>query len=159
MATTLRVDDPAPDFTLTDDTGRPFTLSTLRGHKAVVLYFYPKDGTPGCTKEARAFRDLHEELQGAGAEIIGVSGDSPERHAHFKAKHMLPFKLLSDPDGRIRALYGVRFSLGLIPGRVTFVIDKNGLIRHSYNGQFNIGMHVSVSRMLLQADNRQATAG
>lgn len=159
MATTLHVDDPAPDFTLSDDTGRPFTLSTLRNHKAVVLYFYPKDGTPGCTKEARAFRDLHEELQGAGAEVIGISGDSPERHAQFKTKHMLPFKLLSDPDGRVRALYGVRFSLGLIPGRMTFVIGKNGLIRHSYSGQFNIGMHVSVARLLLQDDNRQATGG
>lgn len=159
MATTLRVDDPAPDFTLTDDAGHPFTLSTLRGHKAVVLYFYPKDGTPGCTKEARAFRDLHEELQRTGAEIIGVSGDSPERHARFKAQHLLPFKLLSDPDGRGRTLYGVRFSLGLIPGRMTFVIGKNGLIRHSYSGQFNIGMHVWVARLLLQGDNRQTTVG
>lgn len=159
MVTTLHVDDPAPDFTLTDDTGRPFTLGSLHGHKAVVLYFYPKDGTPGCTKEAKAFRDLHEELQRAGAEVIGISADTPDRHARFKREHKLPFRLLSDPDGRVRALYGVKPSLGFIPGRMTFVIGKDGVIRHLYSGQLNIGMHVAVARLALQVDNRQATAG
>jgi peroxiredoxin Q/BCP len=159
MVTTLDIDDPAPDFTLIDDTGRPFTLSSLHGHKTIVLFFYPMDGSPGCTKEAKAFRNLHEELQQAGAEIIGISGDSPERHARFKAEHKLPFRLLSDPGGQVRALYGVKPSMGLIPGRMTFIVGRDGLIKHLYSGQFNIGMHISVARLVLQGENRRATAG
>jgi peroxiredoxin Q/BCP len=106
------------------------------------LYFYPKDDTPGCTAEACAFRDSHEVFAEAGAEVIGVSSDSAGRHAAFAGRHHLPFTLLSDQGGRVRKSYGVPARLGLIPGRVTYVIDREGEVRHVFNSMTNIGQHV-----------------
>ena len=125
----IRVGDEAPDFVLPDRTGKMVRLSEFRGHKAVVLYFYPKDDTPGC--------------QDAGAEVIGVSSDSAESHGKFAAKHRLPFTLLADQGGQVRKRYGVPATLGLLPGRVTFVIDRSGVVRHVFNSQFQATQHVS----------------
>lgn len=137
------VGERAPDFALADANGRTVTLSEFKGKKAVVLYFYPKDDTPGCTKEACTFRDSYEDFQAAGAEVIGVSSDSGESHRSFAARHGLPFTLLSDAGGAVRKKYGVPATLGLLPGRVTFVIDRDGIVRHVFNSQLAAARHVS----------------
>jgi peroxiredoxin Q/BCP len=139
----VRVGDQAPDFVLPDRTGKMVRLSEFRNHKAVVLYFYPKDDTPGCTKESCAFRDSYQDFQDAGAEVIGVSSDSAESHGRFAAKHRLPFTLLADQGGQVRKRYGVPATLGLLPGRVTFVIGRDGVVRHVFNSQFQATQHVS----------------
>ena len=109
----------------------------------MVIYFYPKDDTPGCTKEACSFRDFYEDFNEAGAMVIGISDDSPNTHADFAKKNNLPFTLLSDHGNKVRELLGVPKSLlGLIPGRVTYVIDKKGIVRHVFNSQFNVEKHV-----------------
>jgi peroxiredoxin Q/BCP len=138
----VRVGDRAPDFELPDAAGRPVRLADFRGRKSVVLYFYPKDDTPGCSKEGCAFRDAYEDFQSAGAEVIGVSSDSAESHARFAAKYRLPFLLLSDRGGEVRKRYGVPQTLGLLPGRVTFVIDRDGVVRHVFNSQLQAERHV-----------------
>ena len=125
-------------------------LSDYKGKKAVVLYFYPKDYSPGCTKEACAFRDSYEAFKDAGAEVIGVSSDSEESHGLFSLKLGLPFLLLSDEGGKIRELYGVPSSLGLIPGRVTFVIDKDGVVRHVFSSQLNAEKHIEESLRIIK---------
>ena len=132
---------PAPDFELPNQDGHPVRLSQFRGKKAVVVYFYPKDDTTGCTAEACAFRDDTPKFQAAGAEIIGISDDSPDSHHKFAAKYSLPFTLLADPGGRVRKLYGVTKTFGIIPGRVTFVIDMAGTIRHVYSSQLAFQQH------------------
>ena len=139
----IKVGDQAPDFTLPDRTGKMVRLSEFRGHKPVVLYFYPKDNTPGCTAEARAFRDSYEAFTNAGADVIGVSSDSVARHVGFASQHKLPFTLLSDRGGQVRKRYGVPAVLGLLPGRVTYVIDRGGTVRHVFNSMTNIGKHIS----------------
>jgi peroxiredoxin Q/BCP len=110
---------------------------------AVVLYFYPKDETAGCTAEACAFRDSYEVFTQAGAEVIGVSDDTVESHRSFAAHRRLPFLLLSDPGGEVRRRYGVAGWLGLIRGRVTFVIDRQGIVRHVFDSQLQATRHVS----------------
>jgi thioredoxin-dependent peroxiredoxin len=135
--------DTAPDFALPEASGRTVRLSDFRGRKPVVLYFYPKDDTPGCTKESCAFRDQYQDFQDAGAEVIGVSSDSPESHARFAEKHRLPFTLLADRGGAVRKQYGVPATLGLLPGRVTYVIDRHGVVRHVFNSQFQATQHVA----------------
>jgi peroxiredoxin Q/BCP len=140
--TKLGVGDPAPDFTLPDQTGTAVRLSDLVGRKTVVLYFYPKDQTPGCTVEARAFRDSYDAFSAADAEVIGVSSDSVASHRRFAANQGLPFLLLSDRDGKVRELYGVEKTLGLLPGRVTYVIDPGGVVRHVFSSQMGVQRHV-----------------
>ncbi|HKW40547.1 MAG TPA: peroxiredoxin [Gemmatimonadales bacterium] len=131
----VEVGDIAPDFTLPDQTGAPVRLRDLLGSKTVVLYFYPKDQTPGCTIEARAFRDRYDEFTATGAEVVGVSSDSVASHRRFAQRHGLPFLLLSDTAGVVRGLYGVEQTLGILPGRVTYVIDPAGVVRHVYSSQ------------------------
>ena len=142
MARGIGVGDKAPDFTLSSQSGEQVRLHDRIGQHVVVLYFYPKDETSGCTREACAFRDSHEVFTDAGAEVIGVSSDSAEKHAAFAAHHTLPFTLLSDKSGKVRKEYGVPATLGLIPGRVTYVIDRGGTVRHVFNSMMNIDRHV-----------------
>jgi len=154
----LRVGEAAPDFVLPDRTGKMVRLSEFRGRKAIVLYFYPKDDTPGCTKESCAFRDSYQDFQDAGAEVIGVSGDGAASHERFAAKHRLPFILLSDRGGQVRAKYGVPATLGLLPGRVTFVIDRDGIVRHVFNSQFQPTQHIAEALAALRKLERPAGA-
>jgi peroxiredoxin Q/BCP len=151
---TINVGEYAPDFTLPNQAGESITLSSFRGRTAVVLYFYPKDDTPGCTVESCSFRDSYEAFKDIGAEVIGISSDSPESHQKFAQKHNLPFTLLSDSDSAVRKVYGVPATLGLLPGRVTFVIDQAGLIRHMFNSQFNPKAHVEEAMKVLNTLQR-----
>jgi len=140
---TVHVGDPAPDVVAYSHEGRRVALSDFRGTKSVVLFFYPKNGTAICTKEACSFRDAYEDFVQAEAVVIGVSSDSPESHQAFAGSHRLPFTLLSDPDGALRKAFGVSKTLGLLPGRVTFVIDKAGIVRHIFSAQFAAERHVA----------------
>jgi peroxiredoxin Q/BCP len=142
VARGIQAGDKAPDFTLPSQTGEPVRLSDRLGEHSVVLYFYPRDETKGCTAEACAFRDSYEVFTDAGAEVIGVSSDSVDRHAGFADHHKLPFTLLSDSGGAVRKSYGVPGTLGVIPGRVTYVIDRTGTVRHVFNSMLNIGQHI-----------------
>ena len=132
--------DAMPDSTLVGPEG-PLKLRDRIG-KPLVVYFYPKDETYVCTKEACSFRDHYEDFLAAGAEVIGVSRDDAASHAKFREHHRLPFTLLSDPDGKIAASWGVRNVLGLVPGRVTFVFDKQGVVRHRFESSVRFGKHV-----------------
>lgn len=139
----LKEGDSIPSFVATDDSGtmRSISASELDGPK--VIYFYPKDDTPGCTKEACSFRDHFEDFTDLGVEVIGISADSVESHKNFKAKHRLPFTLLSDENNTVRKQFGAKTNLfGLIPGRVTYVIDKNGVIINLFSSQLNIDKHI-----------------
>jgi peroxiredoxin Q/BCP len=142
VARGIQVGDKAPDFTLPSQSGEQVRLRDRIGERVVVLYFYPKDNTSGCTAEACAFRDSHEAFSDAGAEVIGVSSDSADKHAGFATKHKLPFTLLADQGAKVRKTYGVPAALGLIPGRVTYVIDRTGTVRHVFNSMTNIDGHV-----------------
>jgi thioredoxin-dependent peroxiredoxin len=142
MARGIGVGDKAPDFTLPSQSGEPVRLQDRIGQRVVVLYFYPKDETSGCTAEACAFRDSHEVFTDAGAEVIGVSSDSVGKHAAFAGHHNLPFTLLSDAGGKVRKAYRVSAVLGFIPGRVTYVIDRDGTVRHVFKSMTNIDRHV-----------------
>jgi peroxiredoxin Q/BCP len=142
VARGIQVGDKAPDFTLPSQSGEQVRLQDRLGDRVVVLYFYPKDNTSGCTAEACAFRDSYETFTDAGAEVIGVSSDSADKHAGFASKHRLPFTLLADQGGRVRKAYGVPAALGFLPGRVTYVIDRSGTVRHVFNSMTNINGHV-----------------
>ena len=146
----VKAGDRAPDFALPDRTGKTIRLADYRGRKPVVLYFYPKDDTPGCTKEACAFRDQYQDFQDAGAEVIGVSSDSEAAHGKFTEKYRLPFTLVSDRGGSVRKQYGVPATLGLLPGRVTYVIDREGTVRHVFNSQLQAAQHVEESLKALR---------
>ncbi len=138
----IAVGDKAPDFKLRDQNGKDVSLADFRGKKAVVLYFYPKDETPGCTKEACSFRDSYEDFTKAGAEVIGVSGDSVAKHQSFAEHHRLPFTLLADEGNKLRKTYGVPATLWILPGRVTYVIDKQGTVRHVFDSQLQATKHI-----------------
>ena len=146
----LSVGDRAPDFTLQTQRGENVTLSQFQGKKNVVLYFYPKDETVGCTREACAFRDSYELFTDLGAEVIGVSADSVESHKSFAEHHNLPFTLLSDLDNNVRKLYGATSTLGMIPGRVTFIIDKKGMVHHVFSSQLQPEKHIEEAREVLK---------
>jgi peroxiredoxin Q/BCP len=146
----LQVGDRAPNFTLPSQAGVSVNIGDFLGKKSVVIYFYPKDDTPGCTAESCAFRDSYEVFKEAGAEVIGISGDSPESHSKFAAKYQLPFTLLSDVDNQVRKLFGVPSTLFILPGRVTYVIDKEGIVRHIFNSQLDFKAHVEEALKTLQ---------
>ena len=146
----IRAGEPAPDFTLPDENGRAVTLSALWRRGPVVLYFYPRDESAGCTREACAFRDAYEEFRAAGAEVVGVSRDTPASHRSFIRRHRLPFTLVSDADGAIRRLYGVPATLGILDGRATFIIDRAGRVRHAFLSQLFATRHVSEALRVLR---------
>ncbi|CAK9159245.1 unnamed protein product [Ilex paraguariensis] len=140
-----------PSFTLKDQDGRNVTLSKFKG-KPVVVYFYPADETPGCTKQACAFRDSYEKFKKAGAEVVGISGDEPSSHKAFAKKYRLPFTLLSDDGNKVRKDWGVPADLfGTLPGRQTYVLDKNGVVQLIYNNQFQPEKHIDETLKLLQS--------
>ncbi len=146
----LKLGDQAPDFTLPTDKGEPFQLSQQRG-RPVVLYFYPKDDTPGCTAEACAFRDQYADFLDLGAVVVGVSSDNEASHQRFSQKHRLPFPLLADAGGQLRLAYEVpRALLGLLPGRVTFVIDAAGRIAYIFNSLSGATDHVRKTKEVLR---------
>lgn len=130
--TELKVGDTAPDFSLLDERGLPVSLKDYLGKKVVVLYFYPKDFTPGCTAEACSFRDDYKPIQDKGAVVIGVSLDSVESHLKFSEKYMLPFTILSDHKKEVAKAYGVLGVGGFLAKRVTFIINKDGKITHVF---------------------------
>jgi peroxiredoxin Q/BCP len=155
---TVKVGDKAPDFTLPSQMGDNVMLSEFFGKKNVVLYFYPKDETPGCTREACSFRDSYQELASLGAEVLGVSGQSVESHKSFATHYGLQFILLSDKDNKARELYGVPSTMGLIPGRVTYIIDKQGVVRHVFSSQTQAERHVEEAKKTLrELDNEHQT--
>ncbi len=149
----LKVGDRAPDFTGTSDSEEKITLSEKLKEGPVVLYFYPKDETPGCVAEACSFRDKWDEIRKYGATVLGVSSDSVESHKNFKSHRSLQFTLVSDEKKEIRKAYGATGTL--IPSRITFVIDKGGVIREIYNSQLNASNHSEVALKSLEMLSKQ----
>ncbi|HXJ44837.1 MAG TPA: peroxiredoxin [Bryobacteraceae bacterium] len=142
----------APDFELPDQNGAPVRLSQFRAQSPVVLFFYPKDDTTGCTIEACTFRDEMPRFDSLAAKVIGVSSDSSESHSRFAAKHGLPYTLLSDNGGKVKKMFGVKNTFAFIPGRVTFVIDRDGIVRHVFSSQTQFQKHIEEAlRALTQA--------
>lgn len=138
----LKVGDQLPHFGAKDQNGNDFNIESVLGKKVLVIYFYPKDDTPGCTKQACFLRDQYEEFKEIGAEVIGISGDSVPAHRKFASKYDLPFILLSDGDKSLRKLFGVKANLlGLLPGRVTYVVDKKGIIQMVFD-DMNVTNHL-----------------
>ena len=145
------IGSPSPRLRLETSAGENVSLKDFHGKKNVVVYFYPKDFTRGCTAEACEFRDSYEEFKNLGAEVIGISNDNQKSHEAFASEHKLPFILLSDPDGSVRKSYGVKKTLGLVPGRVSFVIDKNGIVRHVFSSQSRATAHVNEALAVLKS--------
>lgn len=141
-STPVKVGDRAPLFTLPNQADIPIQLETFIGKKPIVLFFYPKDDTPACSAESCAFRDRYAVFQESGAEVIGISADSPASHAQFARKYNLPFTLLSDTQNEVRKLYGVPATFFILPGRVTYIIDRSGIIQHIFDSPLNIEGHV-----------------
>ncbi|XP_045816810.1 peroxiredoxin Q, chloroplastic [Trifolium pratense] len=140
-----------PPFTLKDQDGKTVSLDKFKG-KPLVLYFYPADETPGCTKQACAFRDSYEKFKKAGAQVVGISGDDSASHKAFATKYRLPFTLLSDQGNKVRKEWGVPGDFfGSLPGRETYVIDKNGVVQLVYNNQFQPEKHIDETLKLLQS--------
>ncbi|MHC4513097.1 MAG: peroxiredoxin [Planctomycetota bacterium] len=146
----IQVGDKAPDFSATTQDGSTIRLADYRGQRALVLFFYPKDGSAVCTKEACSFRDSYARFVDAGADVVGVSGDSLAKHQTFAQQHRLPFHLISDSDGSIRKAFGVPRTLGLLPGRTTYVIDKEGVVRLVFSAQLASDEHVRRAMAALQ---------
>ena len=141
---TIEVGDMVPSFSLKDQNGKLVTINNLI-NKPMVIYFYPKDDTPGCIKEACKFRDDFESFVSEGAIVIGISSDDVASHKKFEEKYNLPFTLLADTKNEIRRLFGVPKSIILLPGRVTYVVDENGIVQYIFNSQFNAEKHVENS--------------
>ncbi|MDB5262144.1 MAG: peroxiredoxin [Adhaeribacter sp.] len=139
----LKIGDKAPDFTLPTASGETFSLSQALQQHHVVLYFYPKDETRGCTAQACSFRDQYDVFRENNAEVVGISSDSTQSHQQFSEKHQLPFTLLSDTKREIRKLYRVPRTMGIVPGRVTYLIDKQGIVRYAFNSQLKPLEHVA----------------
>lgn len=129
----LKIGDKLPSFSAKDTNGNVFNSQECIGKQPLVIYFYPKDDTPGCTAQACSFRDNYQEFKDLGAEVVGISSDTVTSHLKFKSKFNLPFILLSDNDKKLRKLFGVQNNLFIIPGRETFVMDKNGIILMIFN--------------------------
>ena len=140
----LIIGDNCPDFELNNQFGERIKIKELIGKKTLVIYFYPKDDTPGCTKEACSFRDAYEDFIALNCEVIGISSDSEKAHKKFADKHRLTFQLLSDANKHVRKLFGVPGNLfGLIPGRVTYIIDLEGKIKGVFNSQLDPFGHIA----------------
>ena len=146
----IEVGDTAPEFTAIAADGRPISLADFRGKQPVVLFFYPRDHSPVCTAEVCSFRDAYEEFTSLGAAVIGVSGDSDQSHRAFTEKQRLPYPLIADGDGRLRKLFGVPNTLLVLPGRVTYVIDREGIVRLKFNSQLKGAQHAAEALIAVQ---------
>jgi len=155
----IAVGDRAPDISFTTHDGATVRLADYAGKRPVVLFFYPKDGTPICTQEACAFRDSFERFTDVGAEVIGVSADSDATHRAFAARHKLPYLLASDAGGELRKAFGVPKTLGFLPGRVTYVIDSGGVVRLVFSAQMTSADHVTKALEALRAASPDAPPG
>jgi len=145
------IGDKAPLFVLKDQFGNDFNSADYIGKTAMVIYFYPKDDTPGCTKEACSFRDTYQEFTDKNVKVIGISSDSVASHKKFAEKYNLPFTLLADTKKEVRKLFGVPSNiLGMVPGRVTYVVDKNGVVIYIYNSMTNAETHIEEALKALQ---------
>ncbi len=147
----LKVGDSIPDFTLKDQDGQTFHLKEHLGKAHLIIYFYPKDDTPGCTKEACKFRDEFQDFIDLNAEVIGISSDDIASHKAFAEKYHLPFRLLADTHKKVRKLFGVPKFTGIFPGRVTYVVDKNGKIVYIFNSMRNAGKHIDEAKKVLKS--------
>ncbi len=147
----LKIGSSIPSFSLKDQDGKIFDIDSVRGKKNLVIYFYPKDDSPGCTKEACSFRDQFDVFNEADAMIIGISSQSVESHKAFAEKHRLNYTLLSDPGNKVRKMFGVPTNLfGLIPGRVTYVVDKEAKVVFMFNSQIDAEKHVDEALRILK---------
>ena len=150
----LKVGDELPNFVAIDTNGVAFDSSKLIGKQPVVIYFYPKDNTPGCTAQACSFRDNYQIFKDLGAEVIGVSADSVTSHVKFKSKYQLPFILLSDADKKLRKLFGVPNSFIFLPGRQTYVVDHKGIIQMVFNSVSST-IHIEKAIQILKNLNQK----
>jgi peroxiredoxin Q/BCP len=151
----VKVGDKAPDFTLPDQSGAIVNLRDYVGSKIIVLYFYPKDFSRGCTAEACAFRDNYDVFVEAGAQVLGISSQSVDSHNRFALVNKLPFVLLSDESGQVRKLYGVPSTLGILSGRVTYIIDRKGIVRHVFSSQLNATKHVEEALRIVKEISKE----
>ena len=147
----LKIGDSVPDFTLKDQNGKDFHLKDYIGKKNLVIYFYPKDDTPGCTKEACKFRDEFQDFTDLDAMVIGISSDSVESHKAFAQKYHLPFSLLADTDKKVRKAFGVPKFSGLFPGRVTYIINKSGKVVYIFNSMNKAEKHIEEAKRILKS--------
>lgn len=145
----LEIGARAPEFTLPDHTGQTVSLTTLLNPGSLILYFYPADFTPGCTREACSIRDLHTAIQGAGLNVVGVSPQDPPTHSKFREKYQLPFRLLSDTEKVVIKMYDVRGPLGFGVRRATYLIDASRRIRSAVLADFRIGLHEDFVRQAI----------
>jgi peroxiredoxin Q/BCP len=151
----LKIGDKAPSFTAVDADGTPFDSNDIIGKKPVVIYFYPKDNTPGCTAQACGFRDAYEDFIDFGAEVIGVSSDTVSSHKKFTKQFKLPFILLSDSDKKIRKLFCVPNQLfGLLPGRVTYIINKEGTVKMIFDSVMAT-KHIAIALESLKKESNE----
>jgi peroxiredoxin Q/BCP len=147
----IKTGSSVPSFILPDQNGKSFDINSVLGKKNLVIYFYPKDDSPGCTKEACSFRDQFEVFKEADAVIIGISGQSVESHKEFAGKHGLSFTLLSDEGDKIRRRFGVPTNfLGLLPGRVTYIADRTGKVIFIFDSQTKATEHVNEALRILK---------
>lgn len=146
----MEIGDNAPDITLPNQEGEEVRLYDLLEDQALVLFFYPRDDSPVCTAEACAFRDAYEDFAEAGATVVGISGDDVQSHQKFASRHNLPFTLLSDHKGEARKAFDVPNTFFVLPGRVTYVIDQEGRIRHQFNSALNAEKHVEEALTIVQ---------
>ena len=150
----LQKGDRIPDISLKDQDNNLIPLRSFEEEYPLVIYFYPKDETPGCTREACQFRDQFDEFEALGAKIFGISGDSVSSHQKFIARHSLNFSLLSDPKREAEKAFGVpRTLLGLLPGRVTFVVDTSGIIQYTFNSATQAAKHTKEALNALRKFN------
>lgn len=147
----LNIGDTAPDFILPSDAGRDFMLSREVREAPLILYFYPKDFTPGCTAQACSFRDHFEEFGGLGVRVVGINTDSLQTHAEFKKKHRLPFELLSDRGGKAAKLYGARMPILGVAKRISFLIGTDQKILYIYDNLFGAEKHIDEMLRRLRA--------
>lgn len=152
---TLKIGDKAPSFVAIDANGNSFDSKDIIGKKPVVIYFYPKDNTPGCTMQACGFRDSYEDFLDLGAEVIGISSDTANSHKKFTNQYQLPFILLSDSEKKLRKLFGVPNKLfGLLPGRVTYIINKEGTITMIFDSVLAT-KHIAIALKSLKSESHE----